>query len=158
MVDYCITLFLFSSIANSNATVFAALIAAIASGVVALISLLSSIIGWIITSHQNKKQYIRDFDVEMYKELLPALFSLASETNRAIDGDREGGWVGYNELFEKTEKLFLGFTPFIQSDIRKQVNSLFVACRKKNKEIIDSTMEELINQISKYTNKLIKRR
>ncbi len=136
-----------------------ATIAAIASGVVALLSLLSSILGWIITNHQNKKQYIRDFDVEMYKELLPALYSLADETKEGIEGRRVNGWKGYQESFKKVEKLYRGYSPFITPDIRKHINEVFDICRKKegvNK--IDDGMEDLINQVTKYTDSLVRRR
>ena len=65
-------------------SVIAALIAALASSVVAIISLLSTVVSWIITAKQNKKNYKRDFDVKMYKEILPVIFALVNETKMGI--------------------------------------------------------------------------
>ena len=142
--------------------VIAALIAALTSGVVAIISMLCTVVSWIITAKQNKNHYIRDFDVEMYKEILPVIFLLVNETKKGISGKREGGWSGFDEVIRAAEKSYYGYIPFIQPDIRIKIDSVIEVCRKTCRNVdtdaIDTELTQLIDLITKYSNKLVKRK
>lgn len=144
---------------NPDSALNTALIAAITSVIVSILSLLSTIIGWIIANRQGRLQYIRDFDVQMFKEILPALYSLASETKRAIDN----GWVGtqgekFNASIKKVEELYYGYSPLIPPSIGKKIISIIDLCRNNDdKSKIDSELNELNKQINQHIDTLVKR-
>ena len=138
-------------------SVIAALIAALTSSVVAIISLLSTVVNWIITAKQNKKHFIRGFDVEMYKEILPAIFTLVNEAKKGISGKRKGGWSGFDEVIRAAENSYYGYYPFIQPEIRERIESVIDACRNADANKIDPELKLLIDRITKYSNALVKR-
>lgn len=139
-------------------SVIAALIAALASSVVAIISLLSTVVSWIITAKQNKKNYKRDFDVKMYKEILPVIFELVNETKMGISRRREGGWDGFDKAIRAAENIYYGYIPFIQKEIRQSIDSVIDACRNVDANKIDSEFTELVDRITNNSDGLVKRK
>lgn len=145
--------------ADPDSALNTALIAAITSVIVTIASLLTTIIGWILANRQGRLQYLRDFDVQMFREILPALYSLASETKRAIDN----GWAGiqgerFNASIRKVEELYHGYSPLIPPFIGEKIVSIIDLCRKSNdKSKIDSELCELNRIINQHIDALVKR-
>lgn len=134
-----------------NPNVISALIAAIASLVVTLPS-------WIISNKQQKRQYIRDFDINMFKEILPVLYSLADEAKKGINGNREGGWKDFEKSIKSAEIKYRSYMPFIQPPIRKRIETVIAVCSNAdNADEIDAELTNLIRIVTKYSESLLKR-